>query len=157
MSDVTMSSVITGFVSGILSSALTYFSTRSKIRLDLTVEYDKDLRQKRLELYKDLWPKTKPLAEFSAEAPVTFDVIKAVSGDMRDWYFAEGGIYLSRRSRGPYFNLKSFMQEILDDATLQQDHAKPIHGPRLKKILVAARELRTSLSDDIRARNAPWL
>lgn len=157
MGDVSMSSVITGFVSGILSSALTYFSTRSKIRLDLTVEYDKDLRKKRLELYKELWPKTKPLAEFSAEAPVTFDVIKAVSSDMRDWYFAEGGIYLSRRSRGPYFNLKSFMQEILDDTTLQQDHAKPIHGPRLKKILVAARELRTSLSDDIRARNAPWL
>lgn len=99
MSDVSMSSVITGFVSGILSSALTYFSTRSKIRLDLTVEYDKDLRKKRLELYKDLWPKTKPLAEFSAEAPVTFDVIKAVSGDMRDWYFAEGGIYLPEEPR----------------------------------------------------------
>jgi hypothetical protein len=157
MGDVSMSSVITGLVSGILSSALTYFSTRSKIRLDLTVEYDKDLRNKRLELYKELWPKTKPLAEFSPEAPVTFDVIKAVSGDMRDWYFAEGGIYLSRLSRRPYFNLKSLMQEVLDDKLLQQDHTKPIHRPRLEKILVAARELRTSLSDDIRTRNAPWL
>lgn len=157
MGDVSMSSVITGLVSGILSSALTYFSTRSKIRLDLTVEYDKDLRKNRLELYKDLWPKTKPLAEFSAEAPVTFDVIKAVSGDMRDWYFAEGGIYLSRRSRRPYFNLKSLMQQVLDDKALQHDHAKPLPGPRLKQILTAARELRTSLSDDIRTRNAPWL
>lgn len=157
MADVSLASVITGFVSGILSSVVTYFSTRSKIRLDLAVEYDKDLRQKRLELYRELWPKTKPLAEFSAEAPITFEVIKAVSGEMRDWYFAEGGIYLSKRSRRPYFNLKSLMQEILDDNSLQQDHAKPIHGTQLKKILVAARELRTSLSDDIRARNAPWL
>lgn len=157
MGDVSMSSVITGLVSGILSSALTYFSTRSKIRLDLTVEYDKDLRKKRLELYKELWPKTKPLAEFSPEAPVTFDVIKAVSCDMRDWYFAEGGIYLSLLSRRPYFNLKSLMQEVLDDKLLQQDHTKPIHRSRLEKILVAARELRTSLSDDIRTRNAPWL
>jgi hypothetical protein len=157
MSDVSMSSVITGFVSGILSSVLTYFSTRSKIRLDLTVEYDKDLRKKRLELYKDLWPKTKPLAEFSAEAPLTFDIVKTVTYDMRDWYFAEGGIYLSRRSRRPYFNLKSLMEEVLDDKLLQQDHAKPIDGPRLKKILVAVRDLRTSLSDDIRTRNAPWL
>lgn len=157
MGDVSMSSVITGLISGILSSALTYFSTRSKIRLDLTVEYDKDLRKKRLELYKELWPKTKPLAEFSAEAPVTFAVIKSVSGDMRDWYFAEGGIYLSRRSRRPYFNLKSLMQQVLDDKALQQETTKPIHGPRLKEILVAARELRTSLSDDIGTRNAPWL
>jgi hypothetical protein len=157
MADVSVASVITGFVSGILSSVVTYFSTRSKIRLDLAVEYDKDLRQKRLELYRELWPKTKPLAEFSAEAPITFEVIKAVSGEMRDWYFAEGGIYLSKRSRRPYFNLKSLMQEILDDNSLQQDHAKPIHGTQLKKILVAARELRTSLSDDIRARNEPWL
>jgi hypothetical protein len=157
MADVSVASVITGFVSGILSSVVTYFSTRSKIRLDLAVEYDKDLRQKRLELYRELWPKTKPLAEFSAEAPITFEVIKAVSGEMRDWYFAEGGIYLSKRSRRPYFNLKSLMQEILNDNSLQQDHAKPIHGTQLKKILVAALELRTSLSDDIRARNAPWL
>ena len=157
MADVSLASVITGFVSGILSSVVTYFSTRSKIRLDLTVEYDKNLHQKRLELYRELWPKTKSLAEFSAEAPITFDVIKTVSGNMRDWYFAEGGIYLSKQSRRPYFNLKALMQEILDDNTLQQDHAKPIHGTRVKKILVAARELRTSLSDDIRARNAPWL
>jgi hypothetical protein len=49
------------------------------------------------------------------------------------------------------------MEEVLDDKLLQQDHAKPIDGPRLKKILVAARDLRTSLSDDIRTRNAPWL
>jgi len=157
MADVSVASVITGFVSGILSSVVTYFSTRSKIRLDLAVEYDKDLRQKRLELYSELWPKTKPLAEFSVEAPITFEIIKAVSGEMRDWYFAEGGIYLSKRSRRPYFNLKSLMQKILDDNSHQQGYAKPIHGTRLKKILVAARELRTSLSDDIRARNAPWL
>jgi hypothetical protein len=157
MADVSMASVITGLVSGIISSILTYFSTRSKIRLDMTVEYDKALHNKRLELYKNLWPKTKSLAEFSAEAPVTLDVIKDVSCNMRDWYFAEGGIYLSRRSRRPYFNLKSLMQKVLDDKALQHDRAKPLPGPRLKQILIAARELRTSLSDDIRTRNAPWV
>jgi len=38
---------------------LTYFSTRSKIRLDMRVEYDKTMHNKRLELYKELWPITK--------------------------------------------------------------------------------------------------
>jgi hypothetical protein len=157
MGDVSMSSVITGFVSGILSSAVTYFSTRSKIRLDLKVEYDKDLHKKRLELYKELWPKTKPLAKFSPEAPVTFDVIKGVSGEMRDWYFVEGGIYLSKRSRRPYFHLKSLMEEVLVDLALQHDHTKPLPWAQLNQILMAARKLHNSLSDDIRAANAPWL
>ncbi|HEX4605240.1 MAG TPA: hypothetical protein VH724_14665 [Candidatus Angelobacter sp.] len=157
MGDSSMSSVITGLVSGVISSALTYFGTRSKLRLDMTAEYDKDLRQKRLELYKDLWPKTKPLAEFSAESPLTYGIVKAVSTEMRDWYFAEGGIYLSRNSRGPYFHLKKLMQTVLDDGQLRQSPGKELALEQAGEILTAARELRTSLADDIGARQAPWL
>ena len=40
MDSISVSSLITGFASGIISSVLTYFSTRSKIRLDMRVEYD---------------------------------------------------------------------------------------------------------------------
>ena len=65
MDGVSVSSLITGFASGVISSVLTYFSTRSKIRLDMRVEYDKSLHDKRLELYKELWPKTKPLGALS--------------------------------------------------------------------------------------------
>ncbi len=157
MSDLSASSVITGLISGIISSALTYFGTRSKIRLDMTVEYDKGLHNKRLELYKDLWPKTKPLAEFTAESPLSYDIIKTVAEQTRDWYFAEGGIYLSKRSRRPYFKLKGLMQRVLDDTALQREHIKAIDTPRAKKILAAARRLRTSLADDIHTRRAPWL
>jgi hypothetical protein len=51
MDSISVSSLITGFASGIISSVLTYFSTRSKIRLDMRVEYDKTLHNERLELY----------------------------------------------------------------------------------------------------------
>jgi hypothetical protein len=157
MSDLSASSVLTGLISGIISSALTYFGTRSKIRLDMTVEYDKDLHNKRLELYKDLWPKTKPLAEFTAESALSYDIIKTVAEQTRDWYFAGGGIYLSKRSRGPYFKLKGLMQDVLDDKVLQQHHTKAIDTPRTNDILAAAGRLRTSLADDIHTRRAPWL
>ena len=154
---VSLSSLVTSLLSGIVASALTYFSTRSKIRLDMTVEYDKDLHNKRLELYKQLWPKTKPLAEFTRESPLTYDTIKAVAEETREWYFDRGGIYLSKRSRKPYFRLKSLLQTVLDDKTLEQERSRPVDQPLADAILAAARNLRTSLADDIRARRGPWL
>jgi len=152
-----LSSLVTALLSGIISSALTYFSTRSKIRLEMTVDYDKDLHNKRLELYKQLWPKTKPLAEFTRESPLTYDIVKAVAEETRDWYFDQGGIYLSKRSRKPYFRLKSLLQNVLDDKTLEREPSRTIGKPRTAAILAAARNLRTSLADDIRARRGPWL
>jgi hypothetical protein len=152
-----LSSLVTALLSGIISSVLTYFSTRSKIRLEMTVDYDKDLHNKRLELYKQLWPKTKPLAEFTRESPLTYDIVKAVAEETRDWYFDQGGIYLSKRSRKPYFRLKSLLQNVLDDKTLEREPSRAISTPRTAAILAAARNLRTSLADDIRARRGPWL
>jgi hypothetical protein len=157
MDGVSVSSLITALLSGIVSSALTYFSTRSKIRLDMTVAYDKDLHNKRLELYKQLWPKTKPLAEFTRDSALTYDIVKTVAEETRDWYFDQGGIYLSKRSRKPYFRLKSLMQKVLDDKALQQNRSLALDTPRTKALLAAARHLRTSLADDIRARRGPWL
>lgn len=157
MDGLSASSLVTGLVSGIISSGLTYFSTRSKIRLDMRVDYDKDLHNRRLELYKQLWPKTKPLAEFSRDCALTYDVINTVAEQTRDWYFEQGGIYLSKRSRKPYFRLKRLLQKVLDEETLKQEHTKALDGPRVEAILVAARRLRTSLADDIRTRRAPWL
>jgi hypothetical protein len=157
MADLPLSSWITGLVSGVISSALTYFSTRSKIRLDMRVEYDKALHDKRLELYKQLWPKTAPLARFAPHVPLTYNIVKTVSADMRDWYFKEGGIYLSKRSRKPYFALKEQMQQVIDDDALAAHPDTQIDEKARGLIIEAASRLRTSLADDIRTRTGPWL
>jgi hypothetical protein len=157
MDGVSVTSVVTALLSGIVSSTLTYFSTRSKIRLDMRVEYDKDLHSKRLELYQQLWPKTKPLAEFTRDSALTYEIVKTVAEQTRDWYFDQGGIYLSKRSRKPYFHLKGLMQDVLDDKELQQDRFRALDTPQTDALLAAARRLRTSLADDIRARRGPWL
>lgn len=156
MEGISVGSLITALASAAISSVLTYFSTRSKIRLDMTVEYDKSLRDKRLELYKELWPKTKPLARFSAQ-PLTYNIVKTLSAEMSDWYFREGGIYLSKRSRKPYFHLKRQLQRVIGDQTLAGHPDTEIKGESSEKIQDAASRLRTSLADDIRTRRAPWL
>lgn len=92
------SSLLTGLVSGAITAVITYFVTLSKARLELTIEYDKELRQNRLEAYQKLWKIMKPLARYSAERPLTHQIVKQTSEAMRDWYFDAGGIFLSRAS-----------------------------------------------------------
>ncbi len=66
-----------------VTALFTYLATRSKIRLDLTAEYDKDLRTSRLKAYQDLWKLLEPLARYSRPGPVTYVVIKDIAEKMR--------------------------------------------------------------------------
>lgn len=181
-----LASLLTGLVAGAISAVVTYFATRSKIRLDLAVENDKKLRDERLKVYKDLWKLLKPLARFSPETPLSYQIIKDTSEKMRDWYFDEGGIYLSKESRKPYFDLKKSLQRIIDEEGLKKDEdesfspselekevepEKPENAVQknfsknkpeqvkdiLDKALSQGKELRTSLSDDIGTRKEPFL
>ena len=158
MGGVSVSSLITGLASGAVSSVLTYFATRSKIRLDLTAEYDKALHDKRLVLYKEFWPITKPLGRFVPHFSLTYNHVKSAVTDMHEWYFKEGGIYLSKNSREPYFHLKEQMLRVIDNERLEATPDARIDDKEAcKAILDAATSLRTSLADDIRTRRSPWL
>src|SRR5688572_2484830 len=114
----TFQSILIGAVAGLLSAVITYFSTRGKIRLELAAEYDKNLQENRLATYKELWAMLEPLAQYGRDQPVTYAVIRSISTDTRTWYFQKGGIYLTERSRKPYFAWKKVMQEVLDDRNL---------------------------------------
>jgi hypothetical protein len=148
--------LIAGLVSGAVTSVITYFATAAKIRLELATEYDKELRKERLSAYLELWPKLISLARYSAPSPVGRQLVMRTSEAMRDWYFDTGGIYLSRESRGPYFELKGTMQYIIDnplilnnDGSLTDEWVVTLHRQ--------ASELRTSLSDDVGTRQEPFL
>jgi hypothetical protein len=157
MADVSVSAIVTGLVSGVISAVLTYFTTRSKIRLELTVEYDTHLHNKRLDLYTKLWPETKDLARYGSARPLTYKTVSQTAESMRNWYFDEGGIYLSKRSRKPYFALKKKMQRLIDDPKFAARPDDEIQEKCRDSIYDAATRLRTSLADDIRTRKAPWL
>jgi hypothetical protein len=143
-------------LSGAVTSIITYFATAAKIRLELTIEYDKELRKDRLNAYLKLWPKLKPLARYSPPSPVSHKLVKETSEDMRNWYFDIGGVYLSRESRGPYFELKKTMQKIIDHPEIpEKDGSLP--GEWVATLHDQATVLRTALSDDIGTRQEPFL
>jgi hypothetical protein len=149
--------LLSGLISAAITVVITYFSTRSKIRLDLTAEYDKELRKDRLDVYKVLWALLMPLARFSPETPLTYQLVKDTSEHMRDWYFYIGGIYLSRMTRDPYFELKEAMQAIIDDSRLSKQPDKPLEDPKVATLLEKGRSLRASLADDIGTRRGPFI
>jgi len=153
----TLLSLLTGLISGAITAVVTYFATFAKARLDLTIEYDKELRQSRLSAYKELWKLLKPLARYSPETPITYQIVKDTSASMRDWYFDSGGIYLSRESRGPYFDLKKAMQVIIDNRHLQEDTHKSLEDHVVAPLHEWGRALRESLSNDIGTRRRPFV
>ena len=145
----TLQSILIGGGAGFVSAIITHLSTRAKIRLDLAAEYDKQLQEKRLESYKKLWGMLEPLARYGRDQPVTYEVIFSISEQTRTWYFQTGGIYLTQRSRKPYFDWKKAMQPALDAFDRAAQPEEEIGPKRLQAILETGSKLRTSLSDDI--------
>jgi hypothetical protein len=148
----TLQSVIIGTVSGALSAVVTYYSTRAKSRLDLAVARDAELHNARLTQYKTLWPMLRPLSRYGREKAVTHATLSEVSRLTRDWYFAEGGLYLTAASRKPYFRWKKHMQELLDDVDLQAHPDQPIEEKDLQAMVQAIGDLHARLSEDLDTR-----
>ena len=143
----TILSIIASLLLAAVTALFTYLATRSKIRLDLTAEYDKDLRTSRLKVYQDLWKLLEPLARYSRPGPVTYVVVKEVAEKMRIWYFQQGGIFLTKESYTPYFSLKEVMQNIIDDEFLKEDNTRDLDEKRLDALLKRASDLRKSLTE----------
>lgn len=155
-------SLITGLISGLVSAVITFFVTRAKVRLDLTAEYDRKLRSERLDAYRDVFKRFKPLARFSAEKPLTYKIIKNTSEDLRDWYFDVGGIYLSKQSRDPYFHLKTLMQVIIDNEKFKEidpNDTKLVNEFKAltDEVLEQGKLVRKYLANDIGTRRGPFV
>ena len=153
----TLLSLFAGLVSGTITAFVTYYATLAKARLELSIEYDKELHKNRLAAYQELWPKLKPLARYSPERPITYQVVKDTSEKMRDWYFDVGGIFLSRGTRKPYFDLKKAMQKIIDDDDLQKVPDERLSKERLKPLSDFGTALREALSNDVGTREERFI
>jgi hypothetical protein len=101
-------SLLTLIGGALVSGVLTYLGSRSKLAMD----YDADLRKRRIETYSDLWSKLEPLAKYAPKE--TFSEADAVSlaKSLRDWYFEKGGLFLSTAAREDCFALQDLLKHI---------------------------------------------
>ena len=99
----------------------------------------------------------KQLSRYGRDTPVTHAVLTGVSNATRDWYYAEGGLYLTAASREPYFRWKKQMQQLLDNTHLQAHPDKSIKDEDLRAMIDAIGDLHASLSEDLETRRRSLL
>lgn len=109
-----MNALITGLIGLASGGTLAYLGAILKFRKDLEAEYDKDLRNKRIEAYKDLWKHLQLLARYDRPRPLNRQTLEELTVAMREWYFETGGLYLSEETRKSYFDVKETIKDLLD-------------------------------------------
>jgi hypothetical protein len=115
--DTGAAALITGVLTFVVTGVGTYVTTYVKWRKDLLVEYDKDLRARRIDAYRELWRQLQPLAEYARPVHVTPAQLVEISINLRRWYFEVGGLFLSESSRDAYFALQTGIRETFKNYT----------------------------------------
>lgn len=77
-----------------------------KVGQDLLIEYDKDLRARRITCYEKLLNLMLPLAKYPEPAPLSYSELNLLAINLRGWYFEGGGLFMSEGTRERYFDLQ---------------------------------------------------
>jgi hypothetical protein len=142
---------IVGIIFGVVT---TYLAAVLKLRGDLRFEYDKGLREKRLERYSELWHLTGLFPKYGREGAVTLADVRALSVNLRDWYF-KSGMFLSDPCRDAYFDYQSALSEFLKENTLLP--TRLLDDPTYEYFRSLGSDLRTAMVRDVGTRKQPEL
>jgi hypothetical protein len=147
-----MNEIMLAVIAGTLTALGSMVGIYWKARKDLEIAYDTDLRNQRIQVYKELWKRLQPLAKYSRPEPVTYQTIKKLSETLRQWYFEEGGLFLSERSRDAYFALQDELTKKLAELGQQEDKLLP--ETTFEYLRKKGSDLRSRLTEDVGTRKA---
>ncbi len=147
--------MIISIISGLVGAFITYILAILKLRKELEIKYDTNLRDKRIPEYKELWKLLEDLAKYARPKQLTVDDLHKLTASLRQWYFEEGGIFLSDSSRDTYFALQEAIKEVL--AGRSQAPESEIDEPTYEMLRAKGSALRTALTRDVGTRKAPKL
>jgi hypothetical protein len=94
-------------------SALKRAEELHRVLLAAATTVDSDLRAHRIEVYSELWKKTGLLPQWPRNQQLTYQQLRQLTTDLRDWYFEHGGMYLSRNARDAYGKVQEAMGSVL--------------------------------------------
>ncbi len=152
MNNAIVNAIITGLIGLASGAILAYLGAILKFRKELEAEYDKDLRNKRIEVYKELWSQLQLLARYDRPKPLNRKTLEKLTVAMREWYFETGGLFLSEESRKAYFDLKQGIKDILENSKYRADEALDL--PDVEALVDKASLLRARLTKDVGTRKS---
>jgi hypothetical protein len=140
-------------VGALLSGVGTYAASRNKLRFD----YDAHLREKRVEVYVDLWRRLEPLAKYARTSSFTDKEVAELASSLRIWYFQKGGIFLSVTARGDYFAMQEALARLAGGWGWASPDRQQLTPAAWEYLRVYGSQLRTSLTRDVGTRASPRL
>ena len=147
-----MEQILAGLIGAAVGGVISWLTTNSRLRRELELLYDRDLREKRVAAYRELWKRTKRVPRTRLRGEVTGATLREVREDWHNWYYDEGGIYMSAVVRDTYFAATEALETAADaggDRELRENEYEAVYE-RVK-------ELRDSLTADIGSRIEPQL
>ena len=146
---------IIGIAGALLGAVTTYLVAVFKLRRELEYKYDTDLRDKRIPQYLELWKLLVDLAKYARPKQLTFDDLYKLTASLRQWYFEQGGLFLSEKSRDTYFALQDAIKKVLD--AKGQPGAATVDEETYEDLRKSGSNLRTALTRDVGTRKSPKL
>ena len=148
-----MQSLWTAFIGGLGGAVITAFAAFWQNWVAAGTRIDEGLRATRQDSYKALWALTGAIPKWPRRPELRYRELGALSEAMRDWYFAGGGMYLSRRARAAYGAAQDEIQ-----AALGGGEAEAALGDRhYDAVQEAGSRLRTELTSDLLSRERSTL
>lgn len=99
-------SIVVGALSALVAGGATFITTRWQLRRQFDFEYDRQLRERRLTAYEELWRLLEVLSLYDRD-PITVDQVRSLSARLTRWYYQTGGVVLSTQTRNAYFPLQN--------------------------------------------------
>jgi hypothetical protein len=87
--------------------------SRLKVFQDLQIDYDVDLRKRRIDSYLELLKHMVALAKYPEPEALSYEQIQKLALAFRDWYFTSGGLIASEKTRDHYFDVQDAFKIIL--------------------------------------------
>ena len=108
---------------------------------------DTDLRQRRVDIYGELWKLTALASMWPRNTDLEYEQVAEFSRLMRKWYFEKGGMFLSESARGAYGEVQK-----TNHALIEKKLSGKVADTDYDSLRGVCSALRTALTVDLRSR-----
>jgi hypothetical protein len=126
------------------------FGVVSKYWYDYKGMVHKELWKERYEVYKKMFFYTGILPQYPQKTEVTYEELFKRSEEMSVWFFKEGGLLISTKTRNKYFKVQKNIQAILENKTTEARNKKITDEYEIIRQLFS--QLRKVMTDDLMSR-----
>ena len=81
--------------------------------LETASAIDIDLRQRRIEVYNELWALTSKISLWPRNHALSYGDLNKLTEDLCDWYFKPGGMYLSEDAQKAYCHVQQCITKVI--------------------------------------------